>query len=117
MAYANYLEFIDEYELVEIVRIKNRFKKPNGGGWRDCMLNIVCVKDPERIVCEVQIIHRNLMLARKDMAGHNDYTTYRSGVELQEAVRSNPELLEESNKYQARKSKFVTISQCDAFSI
>jgi hypothetical protein len=101
---ANCLEFIDKYELVEIVRIKNRFKNPNGGGWRDCMLNIVCVKDPERIVCEVQIIHRNLMLARKGMAGHNDYTTYRSGVELQEAVRSNPELLEESNKYQATKS-------------
>merc|ERR1712167_117034 len=94
---ATCLKMIDASKSVNIVRIKNRFAHPTDGGWRDCLLNITFVNQNDTtinndahkilpcVICEVQLIHRNLMLARKGMAGHNDYTTYRSGVELQEA--------------------------------
>ena len=50
------------------------------------VLNISFDTDPGGVVCEVQLIHQKLMLARKGMAGHKDYVAYRSSVELQEAV-------------------------------
>ena len=71
---------------VEIRRIKDRFTSPTEGGWRDCMINISFVDDPDQHICEVQLIHTKLMLARKGMAGHNDYVTFRSAIELREAV-------------------------------
>lgn len=50
------------------------------------MVNIFFDDDPDQVICELQLIHHTLMLARKGMNGHNDYVTYRSGMELQQAV-------------------------------
>ena len=50
------------------------------------VLNITFDEDPDDVVCEVQLIHQKLMLARKGMAGHKDYVAFRSSVELLEAV-------------------------------
>ena len=53
--------------------------------WRDCLLNLSFDADPDQVVCELQLSHRKLMIARKSMAGHADYVLYRSAVELKEA--------------------------------
>ena len=56
--------------------------------WRDCLLNLSFCNDPNHIVCELQLSHRNMMVVRKTMAGHEDYVTYRSAIELREARKS-----------------------------
>ena len=48
------LDAIQNYEGVEVLRIKDRFSHPTSGGWRDCMLNLVFLDDPNKHVCEVQ---------------------------------------------------------------
>eukprot|EP00750_Incisomonas_marina_P011227 INCI16357.10.p2 GENE.INCI16357.10~~INCI16357.10.p2 ORF type:complete len:681 (-),score=132.13 INCI16357.10:51-2093(-) len=80
------LQVLEEYPGVTIARVKNRFQTPTDGGWRDCMVNVCFDDDPDHVICELQLIHHTLMLARKGMNGHNDYVTYRSGIELQLAV-------------------------------
>ena len=71
---------------VVIIRCKDRFSTPSSGGWRDCMLNLFFEDDSLKFICELQLIHNKLMLARQGMAGHNDYNTYRSANELAEIV-------------------------------
>ena len=51
------------------------------------MLNIAFVDSDSAHVCELQLIHTKLMLARKGMAGHNDYVAFRSAAELVAAIR------------------------------
>jgi len=77
---------IQSHQGVVIHRCKDRFTTPTAGGWRDCMVNISFVSDPNHFICELQLIHSKLMLARQGMAGHNDYNTYRSAGELRDAV-------------------------------
>ena len=90
------LQAINTDPSVEVLRVKNRFSHPTDGGWRDCMVNLRFVNDKDGVVCEVQLIHQKLMLARKGMAGHNDYVTYRAGMELQGAVSASKELVSQA---------------------
>ncbi len=49
-----------------MVRLKERFfEAPSSGGWRDVMLCLVLNEDPLRHVCEVQVVHRSMLVARK----------------------------------------------------
>lgn len=57
------------------------------------MVNVCFDDDPDHVICELQLIHHTLMLARKGMNGHNDYVTYRSGIELQQAVAAQQKVL------------------------
>ena len=47
------------------MRIKNRFRQPSAGGWRDLMVNFVIVGDETRHVCQVQqVVHQMMLTAR-----------------------------------------------------
>jgi hypothetical protein len=52
---------------IAIVRVKDRNAEPSAGGWRDIMINFVLVGDKNAHVCEVQLIHKKMLLQRKDM--------------------------------------------------
>ncbi len=53
------------------VRGKERFvSNPSSGGWRDYMLCFYLNDDANRHICELQVVHRNLLLARKGLPGH-----------------------------------------------
>ena len=63
-----------------LVRSKNRFEEPSGGGWMDCLVNVeVDLPDggggpPGRYVCEVQIVHRQLLVVRTELGAHHGCT-------------------------------------------
>jgi hypothetical protein len=75
---------LHESGALEIVRKKDRFlEAPSGGGWRDIMINIlVTVQDGDRTVqhiCEIQVVHHQMLNARKEMDGHVVYNIVRNG--------------------------------------
>jgi len=67
---------------LRIVRVKNRFRRPTEGGWADAMINFVC--RGEEHVCELQLVHAQLLKARKEFGGHNAYAAFREAAELLE---------------------------------
>jgi hypothetical protein len=70
---------------VEIVRIKERFiREPTSGGWRDCMINGRFEGSPH--VWEVQIVHKELLVARRGLPGHAIYNCVRVATELLEKM-------------------------------
>merc|ERR1712100_510309 len=68
------------------LRIKNRFLHPTSGGWADCLVNFVFNSDSNRHVCEVQLIHSEMMNARTECNAHAAYGRFRSAFELLEAA-------------------------------
>ncbi len=71
---------------VEIVRIKERFiREPTSGGWRDCMIN-GRFQGSEPHVWEVQIVHRELLVARRGLPGHAIYNRVRVAREILEKM-------------------------------
>ena len=78
------IAFLDSDEVV-IVRIKDRFvEKPSAGGWRDLMINFYMADDPNRHVCEVQIVLEKMLVARKGLGGHHGYDKSRNALEILE---------------------------------
>ena len=67
-----------------VVRVKDRFKHPSGGGWRDVMINFYVVSDGAKHVCEVQLVHKSLLTARKGLPGHVIYGVVRNASEVLE---------------------------------
>jgi len=67
-----------------VVRVKDRFKHPSGGGWRDVMINFYVVSDGTKHVCEVQLVHKSLLTARKGLPGHIIYGVVRNATEVLE---------------------------------
>ena len=63
--------FLESDSLV-IVRIKDRFvEQPSQGGWRDLMINFYLKCDPNRHICEVQVVLGKMLVARKGLGGHH----------------------------------------------
>ncbi len=72
---------------IELVRCKERFfTAPSHGGWRDCLVCFVIKDDVNRHVCELQITHRDMLVARKGLPGHAVYNRVRNASELLEVV-------------------------------
>ena len=67
-----------------IVRLKDRWTRPTPDGWRDLMVNFYFVSDEHCHICEVQIVHSVLLMARKDLPGHTVYVQVRNARELLE---------------------------------
>ena len=63
---------------IEILRLKNRFRKKGSGGYMDIMMNIriLGAKDPSHI-CELQLHHRDIFTI-KHSKGHKLYSVCRS---------------------------------------
>ena len=74
---------IDGSDEVVVTRVKDRFfNAPSAGGWRDCMINFYLKADPNRHICEVQLVHSQMMTARKGLPGHAVYNRVRNASEL-----------------------------------
>jgi hypothetical protein len=84
---ASALQIMVESPLVRILRIKNRLREANDSGWADCLVNFTFVNDRTEHVCEVQLVHENLMLVRKNMGAHASYSFFRSAAEMLETER------------------------------
>lgn len=51
---------------ITLVRQKDRFvRNPSPGGWRDYMICFYLNDDKNRHVCELQVVHKSLLTARK----------------------------------------------------
>ena len=69
---------------IRILRVKDRFTYPSPGGWMDAMLNLVFTNDTSCHVCEIQVVLKDLMLARSQFGGHQVYGLGRLAAELLE---------------------------------
>ena len=78
---AELLKLVAASPNVEILRFKDRFREPSGG-WRDAMINYR-VKGSAH-VCEVQIAHSAMLVARTQLGGHGSYDCERNARELLE---------------------------------
>eukprot|EP00927_Polykrikos_kofoidii_P047026 TRINITY_DN41117_c0_g3_i1.p1 TRINITY_DN41117_c0_g3~~TRINITY_DN41117_c0_g3_i1.p1 ORF type:complete len:1149 (-),score=174.11 TRINITY_DN41117_c0_g3_i1:40-3048(-) len=68
-----------------IVRIKNRFSEPTDMGWADCQVMLFFREgDGSGHICEIQLVHHQLMIVRKNMGAHKTYANVRSAAELLE---------------------------------
>ena len=69
-----------------LVRSKNRFARPSGGGWMDCLVNVAVylAEGDCWFVCEVQIVHSQLLLVRAELGAHHAYNDYRAALEMLE---------------------------------
>ena len=66
-----------------VTRIKDRFfKSPSAGGWRDIMINFYLNSDSNKHICELQLVHTQMMTARKGLPGHAVYNRVRNASEL-----------------------------------
>ena len=73
-------------ETITILRVKDRWQTPSSGGWRDLIINFRMRADEYRHVCEVQLVHRTLLTARRGFPGHTIYTRVRNASEILEKV-------------------------------
>jgi len=58
------------------------------------MIHIVFVDDPnvepiDRMLCEIQFSLKKLTMTRKEMGGHDAYSSFRSALEIQRFVEHN----------------------------
>lgn len=91
------LALSDGLPSIKIVRVKNRLLKPTEGGWSDVLINL-CVdrnhgtntqgdKKNYSIVCELQLINKEMYNVRHKLNGHVYYKKFRSAKEI--LVRRN----------------------------
>lgn len=71
--------------VIIICRVKDRFAAPTVGGWRDAMINFRMAADETQHVCEVQIAHSLMLMARTGLSGHQLYALTRNAIELLES--------------------------------
>ncbi|KAH8055618.1 hypothetical protein JL722_7956 [Aureococcus anophagefferens] len=70
---------------LDVVRVKERFvARPAAGGWRDALVNARFADDD--VVFEVQIVHRELLVARRGLPGHAIYNKVRTARETLEKM-------------------------------
>lgn len=86
----------------KICRTKNRWEKVTPGGWRDFMANIAI----DGAIFEIQIVHKKMMVARKDLDGHTSYEKYRLQIEMLDHVQ--PELDDHEHAVDAYDVTFST---------
>lgn len=76
-----------------VLKLKNRYKRPTPGGWRDESLN-VAVQGGTGHVTEIQIALTKMQLAREDLGGHHAFEEIRE-IEAVLNLRTPPVKLEE----------------------
>jgi hypothetical protein len=55
---------------ISIARVKDRANNMTSMNWMDVMVNLLLVGDSHQHVCEVQIVHSKMLLARSGLGGH-----------------------------------------------
>jgi hypothetical protein len=74
---------------IVITDVKNRWITPTDGGWCDAMITFYFADDVNQHICEIQLVHSQMMTVRKDLNAHKAYNVYRSAIELLEATRQS----------------------------
>jgi hypothetical protein len=74
-----------------ICRAKNRFGQPTSGGWADFMVNFYFKDDGHKHICEVQLVHAQMLLVRTEMGAHKTYGQFRGAKEILEMLGLDPE--------------------------
>ena len=79
---AKVLDTMINLDNIQLIRLKERFvQSPSAGGWRDCMLCFwveSIANKGIRHICEVQLVHKELLTARKGLPGHVIYNHARN---------------------------------------
>jgi len=70
-----------------VVRIKNRMREPTGGGWADVLLNLKANDDANHFICELQLVHKKMLVTREELGGHDAYNEFRTASEFLELVQ------------------------------
>ena len=98
---AEMIERMGERQEIVIARVKDRFIAcPSAGGWRDCMINFYFKSDVNKHICEIQLVHSQMLMARKGLPGHDVYNRVRNADEIvnqwmdKEQPSSKEEMLE-----------------------
>lgn len=89
---AKMLERIANCKEMVVVRFKDRYTRPTDGGWRDAMINYrLNDPDPElnKHICEIQVCHSKMLVARVGLGGHDEYAVERSAREILEHLRED----------------------------
>jgi hypothetical protein len=73
-----------------VIRVKDRANHLTTMNWMDVMVNLVLVADGHVHVCEIQIVHTKMMLARKGLGGHKPYAQARAASEIVAARAGAP---------------------------
>lgn len=65
--------------------VKNRFGRPTTAGWADCMIAFSLKGDDNKHICELQLIHQEMMTVRRECGAHDAFCIFRSAAELLES--------------------------------
>ena len=79
---------------VEVLRTKDRWTNPTKANWADFMINFRLKNDPNGHICEVQIIHEKMMMARAGLDAHETYAKLRAAFETIEKLEVDEETAE-----------------------
>lgn len=91
----NNLVKMSRKKIIRLCRLKDRYSNPTPGGWADLMVNFCFIADPDEHICELQIVHANLLALRgKEAGGHDDYNVVRGAAELYEKIVGVPPTLD-----------------------
>ena len=87
---------MDERQMpgLRVVHFKNRFTVGPSPNWKDVMIHVIFVDEedvpPEqRFMSEVQLSLKKMAMTRKNLGGHDAYSTFRSAKELQNFVETS----------------------------
>ena len=77
------VEKVTDCDSITVVRVKDRFvATPTEGGWRDCQICFFLNSDPNKHVCELQVVHEHLYNSRATLPGHLVYGRIRNALEI-----------------------------------
>jgi len=67
--------------VIRIVKFKDRFGDPTDAGWADIMVLLMFRTGP-KVVFELQLTHFSLMVVRRDLGAHSEYSEFRASGEI-----------------------------------
>eukprot|EP00937_MAST-01D_sp_MAST-1D-sp2_P007323 g7323.t1 len=65
-----------------VARVKDRANHLTSMNWMDVMVNVTLVGDESAHVCEIQIVHSKMLVARASLGGHGSYAKLRAADEM-----------------------------------
>ena len=111
----NGIKAMENHKDIVIMRTKCRFSKPTSGGWMDHVSNLKFSSDRNSHVCEIQFVHKQLLVVRQQLGGHEVYNYFRSAMELLEVhgLLGNPLQLPKSKPADSNNSASVEIKNTE----
>lgn len=77
------VEMISEDPNVQVIEINDRFERPTAGGWADISMYVSWLSDDcKDVVAEIQLVHSEMMTARKGLKVNDSYDKGRFESEL-----------------------------------